>query len=382
MHPDLFTPLKLGPYTLANRVLMAPMTRCRAGPGDVPYALNAEYYRQRASAGLIITEATQVALQGRGYPSTPGMHSQEQVAGWRLVTDAVHRSGGRIYAQLWHVGRQSHPAYQPGGALPVSSSAVALTGETTLPDGSKQPYVTPRALETAEIPRIIEQFRHGAKCALQAGFDGVELHGANGYLPDQFLRDGVNRRTDRYGGSIENRARFHLEAVQALIQVWGPGRVGVRLSPSGTFNQMQDSNPRATFGHLVRELDKLHVGYIHIMEAAESDIRHGRESIPGYEPIPVSFFRPLYRGVLIVNSGFTFEKATAYLKEGWADAVAFGVPLLANPDLPERFARIARGEPIQLNTPDPSTFYGGTAKGYTDYPALAVAAAVQGVRSV
>ncbi len=370
--PNLLSSLQLGPYTLPNRVLMAPMTRCRASAGEVPHALNAEYYSQRASAGLLITEATQVAPEGRGYPGTPGIYTPEQVAGWKLVTAAVHAAGGRIYAQLWHVGRQSHPGYQPGGGLPLSSSAVALKGETTLPDFTKAPYVAPRALETAEVPRVNDRFRPGARCAHDAGSAGFSLTGANGYIPDQFLRDAVNRRTDRYGGSIENRARFHLEATRALIGVWGAARVGVRLSPSGTFNQMQDSDPKATFGHLVRELDRLKVGYLHIMEAAEGDIRHGRESIPGYEPIPISFFRPLYRGVLIVNSGFTLEKGNTYLKEGWADAVAFGVPFLANPDLPERFRR-ALGTPPALNSPDPATFYGGAAKGYTDYPVLAPA---------
>lgn len=370
MSVDLFTPLQLGPYLLPNRVIMAPMTRNRAGAGNVPGPLNAEYYRQRAGAGLLITEATQVAPEGQGYPLTPGMHTAEQEQGWKLVTEAVHRAGGRIYAQLWHVGRVSHNAYQPGGALPVSSSAVALAGKATLPDFSQQPYPTPRALETDEVPRVIEQFRVGAERALRAGFDGVELHGANGYLPDQFLRDGVNRRTDRYGGPVENRARFHLEATAALVSVWGPERVGVRLSPSGTFNGMKDSDPRATFGYLVSELSKMRIGYAHIMEAMESDLRHGREVNPAYEPIPVSYFRPLFRGVIITNSGFTFAKAQEYVREGWADAVAFGVPYLANPDLAERFSRMARGEQVALNTPDVASFYGGTAKGYTDYPAL------------
>jgi N-ethylmaleimide reductase len=363
---DLLSPLALGPYTLPNRVLLAPLTRNRAAvPGNIPRELNAEYYRQRATAGLLITEATQVDPQGAGYPHTPGIHSPEQVAGWQKVTTAVHHAGGRIYMQLWHVGRVSHNAYQPGGVLPVSSSAVALPGKATLPDFSSQPYPTPRPLETDEIALVVEQFRRGAENALRAGFDGVELHGANGYLPDQFLRDGVNRRTDRYGGSIQNRARFHLELTRALIDVWGPGRVGVRLSPSGTFNHMRDSNARATFGYLVKELDALGVGYVHIMEAAQSDLAHGKAEIPGYDPIPVSYFRPLFRNVLIVNNGFTLEKANAYLREGWADAVAFGTAFLANPDLPERFRRLAA-----LNTPDPATFYGGDAKGYTDYPFL------------
>lgn len=371
---DLFTPLKLGPYTLPNRIFMAPMTRNRAGAGNVPGPLNAEYYRQRASSGLLITEATQVCQQGQGYPLTPGIHSPEQIKGWKLVTDTVHKAGGRIYAQLWHVGRVSHNAYQPGNAAPVSSSAVALQGKATLPDFSSQPYPTPRALETDEIAGVIAQFRHGAECALKAGFDGVELHGANGYLPDQFLRDGVNQRKDRYGGSIENRARFHLEATRALIDVWGPQRVGVRLSPSGAFNGMHDSNARATFGYLVSELSTLGIGYAHITEAAESDVRHGKESNPAYEAIPVSFFRPLFKGVLITNSGFTFEKAQSYLRQGWADAIAFGVPYLANPDLVERFRLMARGTPTPLNAPDFPSFYGGAEKGYTDYPALQPAA--------
>jgi len=367
---DLFSPLRLGPYVLPNRIFLAPMTRNRAAvPGNLPRPLNAEYYRQRASAGLIITEATQVCPEGQGYPLTPGMYSDEQAAGWQLVTDAVHAAGGRIYAQLWHVGRVSHNAYQPGGALPVSSSAVPLPGKATLPDFSAQPYPTPRPLETGEIPRVVEQFRSGAEKALDAGFDGVELHGANGYLVDQFIRDGVNQRTDRYGGSVENRARFALEVVQALLDVWGPARVGVRLSPSGTFNAMRDSDPRATFGHLVRELDRLKIGYVHIPEAGESDLSYGR-TIPGYEPIPASFFRPMFRNAMITNGGFTFERATRYIREGLVDAVAFGVSFLANPDLPARFARLARGEPAALNAPNPATFYGGADAGYTDYPFL------------
>jgi N-ethylmaleimide reductase len=370
MSLDLFAPLKLGPHTLPNRVMMAPMTRNRADAEGVPGPLNAEYYRQRATAGLLITEATQVAPEGRGYPFTPGIYTEEQAAGWRLVTDAVHRAGGRIYAQLWHVGRVSHSAYQPGGAAPVSSSAVALPGMSILPDFSQQPHPTPRPLETDEIHGIVEQFRTGAKTALRAGFDGVELHGANGYLPDQFLRDGVNRRHDRYGGSVENRSRFHLEITRGLIDVWGAARVGVRLSPSGTFNAMGDSNPRATFGYLVSELSRLDIGYVHVLEASDGDLKHGRESIPGYDPIPVSFFRPLFKNVLIVNSGFTFEKATSYVKEGQADAVAFGVSMLANPDLVERFRRASRGEAAPLNAPDAATFYGGSEKGYTDYPFL------------
>ncbi len=363
---NLLTPFTLGPFTLPNRVFMAPMTRCRAGARNVPTESMARYYAQRATSGLLITEATQVCPEGVGYPGTPGIHTKEQAAGWRRVTSAVHALGGRIFCQLWHVGRVSHNAYQPGSAAPVSSSAVAKRGEIMLPGGSKSPYPTPRALETSEIPRVVDQFRAGARYAKDAGFDGVELHGANGYLPDQFLRDGVNRRTDQYGGTIENRARFHLEVTRALAEVWGPERVGVRLSPSGTFNDMRDSAPRETFGHLVREMGRMKLAYLHLMEAMESDLKHGATDFPGYEVIPISHFRPMFEGVLVTNSGFTKDKAERYLSEGWADAVAFGVPYLANPDLPERFARGAA-----LNAPDPATFYSGGDKGYLDYPVMA-----------
>lgn len=370
MPVSLFDPLKMGPLTLPNRVVFAPCTRCRADEERAPHALNALYYRQRASAGLLITEGTQVCEEGIGYAGTPGIHTEKQVAGWKLVTDAVHEEGGRIYMQLWHVGRASHNAYQPGGAAPVSSSAVARSGEIMLPDGSKAPHPTPRALERDEIPRVIEQYRRGAENAKRAGLDGVELHGANGYLPDQFLRDGVNRRTDDYGGPIENRARFMVEATKALIEVWGADRVGVRLSPSGAFNEMYDSNPRETFGYVVRELSRLGVAYVHITEATPGDLKHGPELSAAYEAIPVSYFRPMFNGVLVTNAGFTLEKARTYLEEGWADAVAFGVAFIANPDLPERLRRREAGEEVELNAPDVATFYSRGEKGYTDYPAL------------
>ncbi len=366
MPQELFSSLKVGGVVAPNRVFMAPCTRCRADGERAPHELNARYYAQRASAGLLISEATQVCEEGIGYPGTPGIHSEKQIAGWRLVTDAVHAAGGRIYAQLWHVGRVSHNAHQPNGAAPVSSSAVGLSGKITLPDYSEAAYPTPRALELGEIARVIEQFRHGAECALHAGFDGVELHGANGYLPDQFLRDGVNKRTDAYGGPVENRARFMLEAMRALIDVWGAERVGVRLSPSGAFNEMWDSDAKGTFGYVVRELDKLGVGYVHIAEAEESDLRHGPELLKTYEAIPVSYFRPMYKGVLIASAGFDLEKARVYVKEGWADAVAFGKLFIANPDLPERFKRGAG-----LNVPDGATFYTPGEKGYVDYPVMA-----------
>lgn len=357
---QLLSTVKLGPYTLPNRIVMAPLTRNRALAGNVPGPMNATYYAQRASAGLIIAEATQVSPQGVGYASTPGIHSPEQVAGWRLVTDAVHERGGRIFLQLWHVGRISHPSLQPSGALPVAPSALAASGEAMTYDGMR-PFVTPRALETHEIPGIIEQFRKGAENALAAGFDGVEIHGANGYLLDQFLRDGTNKRTDEYGGSIENRARLHLEVTEAVVRVWGAERVGMRLSPSGTFNSMHDSNPVATFSYLVEALNRFGLAYLHLLEASEADIRHGGTAIP------TAHFRPIFQGNLIVNGGYDREKGNAIIASGGADLVSFGALFIANPDLPERFRLNA-----PLNQPDPATFYGGSEKGYIDYPALEV----------
>lgn len=351
----------MGALTLPNRVLMAPLTRCRAGEGLAPTSLNAEYYRQRASAGLIISEATQISNEGIGYPHTPGIHTPAQIAGWRLVTQAVHRAGGRIFCQLWHVGRVSHPSFQPGGGLPVSASAINPGGEARTLTG-KFPRVTPRALELSEIPRVMSEYRHAAQCALDAGFDGVELHGANTYLPDQFLRDASNTRTDAYGGPIQNRARFMLEALEALVQVWGAGRVGIRLSPSGVSDTMFDSDPHATFGYLVQRLNDYPLAYAHIMRGWRGS---GAVTTPELN-IPMSFFRPLYRGVLISNAGFTGEEADAMIREGTIDAVAFGVPFIANPDLPERLRRRA-----PLNAADPATFYGPGEAGYTDYPALA-----------
>ncbi|MDJ0707358.1 MAG: alkene reductase [Leptolyngbyaceae cyanobacterium MO_188.B28] len=356
---DLFTPVQLGPYTLSNRIVMAPLTRNRAGRGNVPGPLNATYYQQRASAGLIITEASQVSPQGVGYPSTPGIHSAEQVDGWRLVTDAVHQEGGRIFLQLWHVGRVSHPSLQPEGALPVSASAIAPDGDAMTYEGM-QPFVTPRALRIDEIPGIVEQYRQGAQKALEAGFDGVEIHGANGYLLDQFLRDGVNQRTDAYGGSIENRARLLLEVTDAVVDVWGADRVGIRLSPSNTFNSMSDSNPKATFGYVIEALNRYDLAYLHLLEPTEADIRHGGTAVP------IASFRPLYKGTLMVNSGYNRETGNAAIANGDAELVSFGQLFIANPDLPRRFRLNA-----QLNTPDPATFYGGDAKGYVDYPALA-----------
>jgi len=360
MTKNLFSPIKLGPYSLPNRIAMAPMTRCRAGAGNVPSDLAATYYSQRASAGLLITEATQVMPQGMGYLNTPGIHSAEQVAGWRRVVDAVHNAQGRIFLQLWHVGRISHTLFQPDHALPVAPSAIAAKGDHYTPEGPK-PFETPRALEASEIPALVEAYRRGAENAKAAGFDGVEIHAANGYLIDQFLEDGTNQRTDAYGGPIENRARFLMEVAQAVIAVWGADRVGVRLSPGGSFNSMSDSDPEKTFGYVVSALDALEIAYIHIRESANVDVRHGAKLIPA------AFFRPLFQGAIVVNGGYTRQRADAVISQGEADIVAFGSSFLANPDLPRRLKIDA-----ELNAPDPSTFYGGGEKGYTDYPSLLV----------
>jgi N-ethylmaleimide reductase len=357
--PDLFTPIELGALVLPNRVVMAPMTRNRAGAGNVPGALAAKYYRQRASAGLIVTEATQVSPQGVGYPGTPGIHDDLQVAGWRRVTDAVHAAGGRIFLQLWHVGRISHPSLQPGGALPVAPSAIAARGEAFTASGP-QPFVIPRALETAEIPGIVAQFEHGARHALAAGFDGVEIHGANGYLIDQFLRDGTNCRTDHYGGSLENRARFLLEVTEAVAGVWDAERVGVRLSPQSGFNDMRESDPAATFGYAAQTLAPLGLAYLHVVEPVGADAA----------PL-IADLKAAFGGPLMVNGGYTRPLAEAALARGEADLVSFGASFLANPDLPLRLAHNA-----PLNAPDPATFYGGDQRGYTDYPALDDALAI------
>ena len=341
---DLFTPIQLGPYELPNRIVMAPLTRNRAGKGNVPVDMHATHYAQRASAGLIITEANQVSPQGIGYPHTPGIHSQAQVEGWRSVTTRVHQQEGRIFLQLWHTGRVSHPSFHDG-ALPVAPSAIAPAGEAMTYEGM-QPFVTPRALEIEEIPGIIEQFRQGAKNALAAGFDGVEIHSANGYLLDQFLRDGTNRRTDTYGGSIENRARLLLDVTQAVVKVWGSDRVGVRLSPSNTFNDMSDSAPRVTFGYAVQALNTFNLAYLHLVEPSEADLRHGGI------PVPTQEFRPLYHGNLMVNCDYNQATGNAAIVSGNADLVSYGKLFIANPDLPKRFQLNA-----PLNEPDPSTFY-------------------------
>jgi N-ethylmaleimide reductase len=355
---DLFSPYTLGSLRLKNRMVMAPLTRSRAEQANLPSAMAATYYSQRAGAGLIITEATQASAGGQGYISTPGIYTDAQVEGWKKVTDAVHQKGGLIFMQLWHVGRISHPDFR-GGELPVAPSAIAPRGVQTYTAEGLKDIPTPRALETNELPGIVEEFRQGARNAKAAGFDGVEVHGANGYLLDQFLEDGTNQRTDQYGGSVENRARLLLEVISAVSEVWGGDRVGVRLSPGGSFNDMCDCHPQQTFSYIVRQLATLKLAYLHLIEPSQPQ---GERATPD---LSVRFFRPLYSGTIIAAGGYTRERANAVLRAGYADLIAFGQLFLANPDLVERFRR---GAP--LNTPNPDTYYGGGAEGYIDYPAL------------
>ncbi len=359
-HPTLFSPITIGPLALPNRIFMAPLTRCRASEGHVPNELNAEYYTQRATAGLIISEATSVTPCGYGYPNTPGIHTEVQAAGWKKITRAVHAKGGHIYLQLWNVGRISHPFYQPHGELPIAPSAIKPAGKI-FTGNSMEDFVTPRALEAAEIPGIIAEYAHGATLAKEAGFDGVEIHNANGYLLDQFLRTGTNIRTDQYGGSVENRARLTLEVTEAVVGVWGAHQVGIRFSPSGIFNDMHDSNPLETFSYVLGELNRFGLAYAHITQVTAQDIAHGATGGVGPREL-----RPAWKGKVISAGGFTQESGNAALAEGWADAIAFGVPFLSNPDLPERFRRNAA-----LNKPDEATFYASGPDGYTDYPFLA-----------
>ncbi|WP_421681967.1 alkene reductase [Stutzerimonas urumqiensis] len=346
----LFDPITIGDLELPNRIIMAPLTRCRAEPGRVPGDLMVEYYTQRADAGLIISEATSVTPMGVGYPDTPGIWSAEQVQGWRKITDAVHAKGGKIVLQLWHVGRISDPIYLDG-ALPVAPSALKPAGHVSLVRPMKD-YETPRALEAHEIPGIVEAYRKGAENAKEAGFDGVEIHGANGYLLDQFLQDSTNQRTDLYGGSLENRARLLLEVTDAAISVWGAGRVGVHLAPRADSHDMGDSNRPETFGYVARELGKRGIAFICTREKA------GEDSLGPQ-------LKQQFGGVYIANERFTKEQANAWLAEGKADAVAFGIPYIANPDLVERLRQDA-----PLNEPRPELFYAKGAQGYTDYPSL------------
>ena len=352
MTATLFSPIAVGAIPLANRIVMAPMTRNRAGQGNVPGDLNATYYAQRASAGLIVTEATQISPQGVGYPATPGIHSAEQVAGWKKVVDAVHARGGKIVLQLWHVGRISHPSLQPGGALPVAPSALRPAGDAFTYQGLI-PFVTPRALEIEEIPGIVRDYAQATRNAREAGFDGVEIHAANGYLIDQFLRDGTNQRTDRYGGSIENRTRFLIEVTEAVVAAWSADRVGVRLSPTNPFNDMTDSAPQALFDYAADALRRFGLAYLHVVEGGDGSFDFGA-------------LRRHFGGPYIANGGYTKASAEQAVAANRVDLVSFGTLYIANPDLPERFARNA-----ELATPDRKTFYGGNDKGYTNYPALA-----------
>ena len=357
---NLFTSIRVGPCALSHRVVTAPLTRMRSEEGDIPGDLMVQYYTQRASeGGLIIAEATPVSIQGYGYAMAPGVYSDAQIGGRRKVTDAVHRRGGRIFLQLWHVGRQSHPDLQPGKGAPVAPSAVKAEGHAYSKNGEVE-FTMPRALELSEIPGIIEDFRRGAARALAAGFDGVELHGANGYLPDQFLQDGSNLRTDEYGGSLENRARFMLEVTKAIVSVWGGNRVGVRLAPSGAYGSMHDSDPATTFGYVAEQMNRFDLAYLHVIEPRIKGIELIREQ----DPIAAKHLRSKFRGVIIAAGGFTKESAESIIAAGDADLVAFGRHFISNPDLPERFRR---GWPIARY--DRDTFYRGNARGYLDYPA-------------
>ncbi len=355
----LFSPFRLGDLHLKNRVVMAPLTRNRATRGtDAPNELNAEYYRQRACAGLIVSEATQVSQQGQGYIWTPGIYSQAQVEGWKKVTDAVHAAGGRIFIQLWHVGRISHVSLQPGGAAPVAPSAIRAHGKTFIETGFAD-ISEPRALTIEEIGGVVNDYAAAAENAQKAGFDGIEIHAANGYLIDQFLKDGTNKRTDAYGGSVENRARFALEVTDAILRVWGRGRVGIRLAPVSPFNDISDSDPAKIFFYLADRLSARGLAFIHVIEGATGGPRD-------YAPFDYIALRKAFAGAYIANNGYTRELAIEALAENRADLIAFGKPFISNPDLVERLRLNA-----PLNPYDQATFYGGGAKGYTDYPTLA-----------
>jgi len=352
---DIFSPIQIGSLSLKNRLVMAPMTRNRAGEGNIPQDLNATYYAQRAGAGLIITEATQISPFGVGYPGTPGIHTKEQVEGWKKVTHAVHQKGGLIFSQLWHVGRISHPSLLPDGAQPIAPSAIKPAGNAFTLKGLV-PFETPRALETDEIPEIVAQYAHAARLAMDAGFDGVEIHAANGYLIDQFIRDGSNQRKDQYGGSPENRLRFLKEVTEAVTSAIGAAKVGVRLSPENTFNDIQDSNPKNTFHAAARMLGAYGLAFLHVVEG---DFMTGKRLLNYRE------LKDIFKGPYLANGGYTFDRAQQSLKNRDADLISIGKLFLANPDLVERFKK---GAP--LNAPDEATFYGGDAKGYTDYPFL------------
>ncbi len=352
---DLFSPTKFGPLQLPHRVVMAPLTRSRAQqPGDIPTALNAEYYSQRASSALIITEATYVSPQAKGYAFTPGICTAEQIEGWKLVTDAVHEAGGRIYLQIWHVGRVSHTSLQPDNTLPVAPSAIKVGEGQAFTEQGLVDFETPRALKTDEIAAIVADFKQGAINAKVAGFDGIEIHAANGYLIEQFLKDGTNKRDDQYGGSIENRCRFALEIVEAVTQVWSGDQVGIRISPTNKFNDMSDSDPAPLYQYLVDALNNYNLAYLHMVER-----------LPWLEEEAFDFakLRESFNGAYMANGGYLAETANEKIASGQADLISFGSPYISNPDLPER---LEKG--IDLAEPDQETYYGGGEKGYTDYP--------------
>lgn len=354
---NLFSPITVGPYNLSNRIFMAPMTRNRA-PETVPNSLMKTYYSQRAKAGLIISEGTQISSQAIGYPGTPGIHTNEQVAGWKKITAAVHEHDGHIFCQLWHVGRISHPKLQPEDKLPIAPSAIKPEGEAMTLEGPR-PFETPQALTIEGINDILSDYAYAAQCALDAGFDGVEIHAANGYLIDQFLRDGSNQREDNYGGSFENRSRLLLEVIERVSKVWGSNRVGVRISPLQPFNDMKDSAPEALFTYLVKQLNTVGLAYLHVTEMGSE--------LPGVAgPVfDLKKLRALFDGVYITNSGYNKDRGNKAIEKNTADAVAFGIPFIANPDLVKRYEIDAK-----LNEADPSSFYGGADNGYTDYPSL------------
>jgi len=359
LSPKLFQPVDLGPTRLANRIAMAPLTRSRADENDAPRAMHVEYYRQRASAGLVIAEATQITQQGKGYAWTPGIHSDLQVERWREVTDAVHEAGGKMFLQLWHVGRISHPDLQPGGGLPVAPSAVKPDAKAFTETGFKD-IPEPRALAADELPGIVEDYRVAAANAKRAGFDGVEIHSANGYLLDQFLRDKTNRRHDTFGGSIDNRMRFPLQVVDAVVEVWGAERVGIRISPVSPANDCADSDPEPLFRAYVRELSERGLAYLHVIEGATRGPRHPEGAFD------VTTLRRDFAGIYMGNNCYDRDLAISAVEEGKADLVAFGRPFISNPDLVERLKADA-----PLAEWDETTFYGGDERGYTDYPALA-----------
>lgn len=366
---NLFDAVKVGDLELKHRIVMAPLTRSRAGENLVPREMNVEYYAQRASAALIITEATHVFPQGIGYPFTPGIGTEEQIAGWKKVVDAVHAQGGKIFLQLWHVGRISHRVMQENGELPVSASAIKPAGEVYTGKGMLE-FETPRALGLEEIPGIVEYFRTGAENAKKVGFDGVEIHGANGYLLDQFLEDGTNQRTDEYGGAVENRARLLLEVVDEAINVWGANRVGVRLSPAGSFNDMSDFNPSATFGYVAEKLGERGIAYLHVIEPEPQNAL--KYKLDGEQISAVKHLKSIFKGTVIAAQGYDLGSGNAVIESGDADLVAFGKLFIANPDLPERFMKNA-----PLNPPVESAFYGGGEHGYIDYPKLESASVVK-----